>query len=183
MLGTSELRRTCRLNGIVPQWNAMEGGQAVKRCLPNDEMLRQLERVRLQKDGATRYLNTGAPEQEPSKQAYCFWSAPIEPPGTTFPSETFLPVPLQIGSLSAMQRGGMSLTLYTYASSIRGVPTGLEVKDAGHLVPRPQAVAALGAGMRIQQLADWVRLKAVYELPSHDACERVRSFLLISKRN
>ena len=70
----------------------------------------------------------------------------------------------QVGVASALQCG-YHVTIWTYGR-LKGVPFGhgpVDVRDAACLIPLKQARALLSRNLRLQHLADVVRLLAIKE--------------------
>ena len=66
-----------------------------------------------------------------------------------------------------MHRAGMDVTLWTYHTSVVGVPPSdrIEVKTAGALISRAAAELAMDNGWSIHHIADFIRLRAVHDHP------------------
>ena len=98
-----------------------------------------------------------------SSRAHVFWSDPCHG-NWSLPAS--LPPFTQI-SLWSMHRAGMDVTLWTYHTSVVGVPPSdrIEVKNAGALISRAAAELAMDNGWSIHHIADFIRLRAVHDHP------------------
>ena len=154
----AQLRARCREAGIDPFWR----NDGHKHALTKDEMMHVLRRTDLMKGGEKKWLRPGTYPPPVSRACHAFWVDPrvVEPNATRNVSE--LPGYGQLGIASAC-RAGLSVVLWTYGE-VRNVPFGfgqLVVKDASTLLPLTHAVGYMQRGLRIQHLADWVRLLAI----------------------
>ncbi len=75
----------------------------------------------------------------------------------------YLPPACEVGLTSAVAVG-FTVKLWTYQSSLRGIPKGVEVCQAESLLPLGQCHGLLGAGWRIAQISALVRLLAIVQM-------------------
>ena len=156
------LRSLCRQANIEPGWYKNGRSGVARAWLSRSEMEAVLDRVELKRRGQQLWLPPGCVLPKASLVAHAFWvdAKAMTPNASTVESE--LPGFGQLGIASAC-KAGLSVVLWTYGN-LGKVPWGygrLRVEDASALLPKEQALAYLQRGMRIQHLADYVRLLAV----------------------
>ena len=161
---TSALRAQARNLGILAQWRDADGDTV---SMPADDLRSTVEKAKAMARSRELYAWTDAealaPRPVPNSTAHAFWSEPTLATSATVK----LPAHAQLGLHSAVARGGLNVTLWSYNARVVGAPAGVHVRNASELLGMPTAKRFLDAGAGIQHLSDWVRFLACRKHPGN----------------
>ena len=167
------LRTKCASLGVPA--SIYVGGQRV--AFKRDELAKMLFLLEAKAMGEKLHKRTSFDEakcnvERASSRVHVFWSDPCHG-NWSLPAS--LPPFTQI-SLWSMHRAGMDVTLWTYHTSVVGVPPSdrIEVKNAGALISRASAELAMDNGWSIHHIADFIRLRAVHDHPGGAAPQQAK---------